>query len=127
VTGGFVRPFANADELTEAPVGRDLLVAVKDLWDAARTTEATLHGLVHVVGVFARNGSRLGAEHQTTGAHLRRALGAEAYARLELPLMTLYAGNRDEPHLWWAWLLAHYYAAASGQPPNDPTPTPTES
>jgi hypothetical protein len=120
--GGFVRVFENAEELIEAPVGRDLLVAVKDLWDAVQATEATLHGLLHLVGVAARNGNRLGAEQQTTAAHLRRALGADAYARLELPVMTLYAGNRDKPQVWWKWLLGHYYEAAGGQPPADPTP-----
>jgi hypothetical protein len=104
-TGGLGRVFENAEELLEAPVGRDLLVAVMDLWDAIQATEATLHGLLHMVGVAARNGNRLGAEHHTNAAHLRRALGADAYARLELPVMTLYAGNRDKPQGWWKWLL----------------------
>jgi hypothetical protein len=100
--------------------------ATSEPWDAMQATEATLRGLLHMVGVAARNGNRLGAEHHNIDAHLRRALGANAYARLELPVMTLYAGNPDKPQVWWKWLLGHYYAAerkprpASAEAPRRP-------
>ncbi len=125
-TGGLARPFEDAREMLEAPIGRDLLVAAKDLWDAVRVTEAALHGLLHIVGIAARNGNRRGAEHQLTATHLRRALGADAYSRLELPVMTLYAGNQDKPQVWWAWLLGQYYVAAGGKPLGDPTLAPAQ-
>lgn len=125
-TGGLARPFVDAEEMLEAPIGRDLLVAARDLWDAVQATEVTLHGLLHVIGIAARNGNRLGAEHQLTATYLRRALGAGAYSRLELPVMTLYAGNRDKPQVWWSWLLGNYYAAAGGQLLKDPGLAPAQ-
>ena len=116
-TGGIVRAFANADELLAAPMGHEMLDAVKELWSAIEVTEATMHDLSRPIHVGFRPGNRRGADHQLTAGRLRRAVGADAYARLELPVMTLYAGNKDTPQTWWAWLLGHYYAAAGGQPP----------
>jgi len=40
--------------------------ATSEPWDAMQATEATLRGLLHMVGVAARNGNRLGAEHHTS-------------------------------------------------------------